>query len=178
MTSPETLELEAVDDALAGRYVAPEHADLAELALLLRDDRPEPTLEWATHMDRRVEAGFPNRPRRRRRGCGWATWWKPMAVVTTLLLPVVIAAALAGSDGFDDGRRRQRRRQQQRPQRRRRPADTQAPRRVRRHRRRRLGGSTAGDEALKDGGTGSGVRAGTRAQPTRANRAGPSAPPR
>ena len=40
MTSPETLELEAVDAALAGRYVAPEHAELAELALLLRDEPP------------------------------------------------------------------------------------------------------------------------------------------
>ena len=72
MTSPETLELEAVDAALAGRYVAPEHAELAELALLLRDERPEPTLVWATHMDRRVEAGFPA-GRGAGRGCGWAS---------------------------------------------------------------------------------------------------------
>ena len=62
MTSPETAELEAVDAALAGRYVAPEHAELAELALLLRDDRPEPTPAWPTQLDRRVEAGFPARP--------------------------------------------------------------------------------------------------------------------
>ena len=102
MTSPETLELEAVDNALAGRYVAPEHADLAELALLLRDDRPGPTLEWATHMDRRVEAGFPNKPRRRPR-LQLGAWWKPMAVVTTLLLPVVIVAALSSGDGFQTG---------------------------------------------------------------------------
>ena len=66
MTSPETLELEAVDAALAGRYVAPEHAVLAELALLLRDDRSEPDAAWATHLDRRVEAGFPARPRERK----------------------------------------------------------------------------------------------------------------
>ena len=66
MTSPETLELEAVDDALAGRYVAPEHAELAELALLLRDDRPEPDPAWAPHLDRRVAAGFPARPRERK----------------------------------------------------------------------------------------------------------------
>lgn len=102
MTSPETLELEAVDNALAGRYVAPEHAELAELALLLRDDRPGPTLEWATHMDRRVEAGFPNKPRRRPR-LRVGEWWKPMAVVTTLLLPVVIVAALSSGDGLQMG---------------------------------------------------------------------------
>ena len=65
MTSPETLELAAVEAALAGRYVAPEHAELAELALLLRDDRPEPSAAWATRLDRRVEAGFqPGRERR------------------------------------------------------------------------------------------------------------------
>jgi Domain of unknown function (DUF4349) len=106
MTSPETLELEAVDAALAGRYVAPEHAELAELALLLRDERPEPTLVWTTHMDRRVEAGFPGRPRRRPR-LRLGQWWKPMAVVTGLLVPVVLAAALAGSGTMgsedDDG---------------------------------------------------------------------------
>jgi hypothetical protein len=102
MTSPETLELEAVDNALAGRYVAPEHADLAELALLLRDERPGPTLEWATHMDRRVEAGFPHKPRRRPR-LRLGEWWKPMAVVTTILLPIVLVATLSGGDGLQMG---------------------------------------------------------------------------
>lgn len=101
MTSPETLELEAVDAALAGRYVAPEHADLAELALLLRDDRPEPTLEWATHMDRRVEARFHARSLRRPR-LRLGQWWKPMAVVTGLVLPLVLAVALLGEHGTDD----------------------------------------------------------------------------
>jgi hypothetical protein len=100
MTSPETLELEAVDAALAGRYVAPEHAELAELALLLRDDRPDPTLEWATHMDRRVEARFHARPRQRSR-LRLGTWWKPAAVATGILIPLVLAVALGGS-GTDD----------------------------------------------------------------------------
>jgi hypothetical protein len=94
MTSPETLELEAVDAALAGRYVAPEHAELAELALLLRDDRPEPTLVWATHMDRRVEARFPSRPRRPRLRLG--QWWKPLAVTSALVIPLVLAVVLGG----------------------------------------------------------------------------------
>jgi hypothetical protein len=102
MTSPETLELEAVDAALAGRYVAPEHAELAELALLLRDERPEPTLTWATHMDRRVEARFPHKPRRRPR-LQLGAWWKPMAVVAGLILPLLVAVALFSSaDGTDD----------------------------------------------------------------------------
>jgi hypothetical protein len=71
MTGPETVELAAVDAALAGRPVAPEHAELAELALLLRDERPEPALRWTTEMDRRVEAGFRRGARSRHSGgCG------------------------------------------------------------------------------------------------------------
>src|SRR5918999_33754 len=100
MTSPETLELEAVDAALAGRHVAPEHAELAELALLLRDDRPEPSAAWATHLDRRVEAGFPARPRRR---AVWVRKAAPALAIAACLLPVVAGAALIdGPSGGDE----------------------------------------------------------------------------
>ena len=96
MTSPETLELEAVDNALAGRYVAPEHAELAELALLLRDDRPEPDPGWATHLDRRAEAGFPARPRERK----FRVWLRnaspALGLATCVVLLVIGAAALPG----------------------------------------------------------------------------------
>jgi hypothetical protein len=91
MTSPETLELEAVDAALAGRYVAPEHAELAELALLLRDEKPEPTPAWATQLDRRVEAGFPARPRERR---AWI-WLRNVAPAIGLAVCVVAIATTA-----------------------------------------------------------------------------------
>ena len=101
MTSPETLELEAVENALAGRYVAPEHAELAELALLLRDDRPEPTPAWATHLDRRAEAGFPARPRERK----FRVWLRnvspALGLATCVVLLVIGAAALPGG-GDDD----------------------------------------------------------------------------
>src|SRR3954462_13961669 len=101
MTSPEALELEAVDAALAGRYVAPEHAELAELALLLRDDRPEPTASWATHLDRRVAAGFPPRPKQPR-----FQWLRPLAPAFLLLLiavPIGLAVALGGGGSDDSG---------------------------------------------------------------------------
>jgi uncharacterized protein DUF4349 len=101
MTSPEALELEAVDAALAGRYVAPEHAELAELALLLRDDRPEPAPAWATHLDRRVEARFPARAKPPR--FEWLRTAAPAFVVTALLVGLVLAAALGG--GSDDSSR-------------------------------------------------------------------------
>lgn len=103
MTSPEAFELEAVDAALAGRYVAPEHAELAELALLLRDDRPEPTPAWATHLDRRVEAGFPARPKQRRQWV-WLRKAAPVvavfAVVTTIAVPVALNA---GDENLSSG---------------------------------------------------------------------------
>jgi hypothetical protein len=100
MTSPETLELEAVDAALAGRYVAPEYAELAELALLLRDEKPEPSPAWATHLDRRVEAGFPARPRKR---FVWLRTAAPAIAIAAILLPIVAAAALIEPSGDDEG---------------------------------------------------------------------------
>jgi len=100
MTSPEAAELDAVDAALAGREVAPEHADLAELALLLRADRPEPTESWATHLDRRAAAGFPARPRRRPRIR--LAWLAPAAAVaTSVVLAIVIFPVEMDSD--DEG---------------------------------------------------------------------------
>jgi Domain of unknown function (DUF4349) len=99
MTGPETAELEAVDAALAGRPVAPEHAEIAEIALLLRDDRPQPTLSWGTQLDRRVEQGFPKR-RRRRPSFGWIRPFAPAAgVLATLAIIVLIAVNVEpGSD--------------------------------------------------------------------------------
>jgi hypothetical protein len=103
MTSPETLELEAVDNALAGRYVAPEHAELAELALLLRDDRPEPTPAWATHLDRRVESRFPSRPRERK----FRLWLRNVApalgLAACVLLVIGLATVSPGGDDSDEG---------------------------------------------------------------------------
>jgi hypothetical protein len=97
MTSPETLELEAVDAALAGRHVAPEHAELAELALLLREEKPQPSPTWATHLDRRVEARFPARPRRR---VVWLRKAAPALAIAACLVPVVVGAALIDGPRF------------------------------------------------------------------------------
>ena len=101
MTSPETLELEAVDAALAGRYVAPEHAELAELALLLRDDKPEPSEAWATHLDGRVEAGFPARPKQRRVWI-WTRNVAPAFGLVGCVLAILVAAAVMAPGGDDD----------------------------------------------------------------------------
>ena len=102
MTSPETLELEAVDAALAGRYVAPEHAELAELALLLRDDRPEPAPAWQNQLDRRVEAGFPARPKQRRKRWVWLRHAVPVVTVCALVAFIAVPIALVGVEGGGD----------------------------------------------------------------------------
>jgi hypothetical protein len=99
MTSPEALELEAVDAALAGRYVAPEHAELAELALLLRDERPGPTPAWAAQLDRRVAAGFPANPRTSRFAFLHHQAVPVVAVLLLLAVPIGLGVALSGGSG-------------------------------------------------------------------------------
>ncbi len=51
-------ELEVIDATLAGDPVDPAHADLAELALLLADERPRPEAAFAARLDDRVAARF------------------------------------------------------------------------------------------------------------------------
>jgi hypothetical protein len=103
MTGPETAELEAVDAALAGRDVPPEHADLAELALLLRDERPEPAAAWATRLDQRVKAGFPSRPKPPSRLRMWLSPGTLVPVLGVALVGLLITfAALSGGGGGDD----------------------------------------------------------------------------
>src|SRR5215216_4448695 len=102
MTSPETLELEAVDAALAGRYVAPEHAELAELALLLRDGKPQPAAAWAAQLDRRAEAGFPARTKPRRQWV-WLRKAAPVLALCAVFVPIILAAALTSGGSNDAG---------------------------------------------------------------------------
>src|SRR5829696_6456192 len=50
-------ELEALDDALAGRRVAPDLTALGELAVSLREERPRPTDGFGRHLDNRAARG-------------------------------------------------------------------------------------------------------------------------
>ncbi|HEY8624720.1 MAG TPA: DUF4349 domain-containing protein [Solirubrobacteraceae bacterium] len=61
--------LEVIDATLAGEPVEPEHAELAELALLLADQRPRPEPAFAAALDQRARERFasPARKRPRRR---------------------------------------------------------------------------------------------------------------
>lgn len=51
-------ELDAIDATLAGEPVSPEHAELAELALLLADTAPRPATGFTRDLDRRVARRF------------------------------------------------------------------------------------------------------------------------
>lgn len=96
-TDPEILaELQALDATLAGEPVDPGHAELAELALLLRAERPQIPPAVAASLDRRVEKRFMapqaarGRPRR---------WFAPASGLATAAVAGVVAVVVLGSGG-------------------------------------------------------------------------------
>jgi hypothetical protein len=98
--------LDAVDAALRGEAVAPDHAELAELSRLVAHERPAPRPEWTRGLDARVAAGFPpsggdRRPGGRRRLTLPTHLWMPglAAAACALVGLVVVAATLSGGDG-------------------------------------------------------------------------------
>ena len=104
MSTPETLtrELAALDDALAGRPVDPDLADLAEFALLVRDERPAPDPAFANSLDERARRGFPRTAKRR--AFTWPKFTLPaLGLAASVLLVVVIATSIpSGSGGGDE----------------------------------------------------------------------------
>src|ERR1700761_6309003 len=90
--------LMAIDATLEGDPVDPEYAELAELALILRADRPEPSTAWSTELDARVSRRFaaPERaggPRRLR----WI--YAPAGAVAALGVCVALVFVIAGTVG-------------------------------------------------------------------------------
>jgi hypothetical protein len=82
--------LDAIDATLAGEAVDPEHAELAELALLLADERPRPDPAFATGLDQRVAHRFArgrSAPRVRR----WI--WGPAAGLAVGVVVAVVVLA-------------------------------------------------------------------------------------
>jgi len=103
MSTPDTLtrELAALDDALAGRPVDPDLADLAELAVLVRDERPVADPAFARSLDERVERGFPRAAKRRLWGIKWPQISGPaLGIAASVLLVVVVGVSvpLGGDD--------------------------------------------------------------------------------
>ena len=100
-------ELAALDDALAGRRVAPDLTELGELALALRDERPEPGPSFGPELDAKVARGFRD-PDPRRRASG-RRWWERVLTVpafgmaTAALLVAVIVVSNPQGDGGSAG---------------------------------------------------------------------------
>jgi hypothetical protein len=83
--------LDAIDATLAGEPVDPEHAELAELALLLGAGRPEPAPEFAASLDARVARRF-ERPRR-------LSWKVAAGVLAPAAAAAVVVVLVAGRTG-------------------------------------------------------------------------------
>lgn len=86
-------ELDAIEAALAGREVDPEHAELAELSVLLATDQQYPDEAFTHELDAMIARRFdapPARPRAR----SWS--WRPAlaAGVTAALAGVAVVLAL------------------------------------------------------------------------------------
>lgn len=99
--------LTAIDDALDTGVAAdddPLTRELQELALMLRDDAPEPAPAYRERLARQVEAGFPKQ--RSRRTPRWAWLLKPAAgtaMVAVAVLAIALAGGLSGGSGDDAG---------------------------------------------------------------------------
>ncbi len=101
-------QLDAIDATLAGEPVDPEHAELAELALLLAAGRPQIDDGFARSLDERVERRFPGRAADRRSAAAPARplrrWWSgslfgPIAGLSAGVVGVLVAVVLLGSNG-------------------------------------------------------------------------------
>ena len=97
--------LAAIDATLDGEPVAPEHAELAELALILRDERPRAPEPFTARLDARVQARFaaagpPPRIRHRswRPAVSWV-WASAAAVAAVVAALVVVGLSAGGGSG-------------------------------------------------------------------------------
>jgi hypothetical protein len=89
-------ELRAIDAALAGDPVDPRFAELAELALLVREDRPAADASFMASLDERAARGFAPAGRRRTR---WALSpaWGGGLVAAVAAVVLVVALIPGGS---------------------------------------------------------------------------------
>jgi hypothetical protein len=94
--------LDAIDAVLAGEPVGAEYAELAEIALLLRAERPQARPSFAERMDERVARRFaqvpPPAPKKPRRS--WAGFWQASGAMAAGVAVIVgIAIVASGHNG-------------------------------------------------------------------------------
>jgi hypothetical protein len=94
--------LAAIDVTLEGDPVDPEHAELAELALILRADRPAPTREAAEAIDERVAKRWARPPLQRRLRPRRSWLAAPVAGLAAVALVVAIVS-IGGNGGSSSG---------------------------------------------------------------------------
>ncbi|HEX3830473.1 MAG TPA: DUF4349 domain-containing protein [Solirubrobacteraceae bacterium] len=94
--------LAAIDATLDGDPVDPEHAELAELALILRAERPAPAREVAGAIDERVAERCARPPLRRRLRPRRAWLAAPVAGLAAVALVVAIVS-IGGNGGSSSG---------------------------------------------------------------------------
>jgi Domain of unknown function (DUF4349) len=93
-------ELDAIDATLAGEPVDPKHAELAELALLLADDRPRPSAEFTRSLDERVSWRFAaGGAEPRRRPIARRSWFAPLAGLATGVAAIAVVVVLVSGGG-------------------------------------------------------------------------------
>jgi hypothetical protein len=97
-------QLDAIDATLAGEPVDPQYAELAELALLLRDERPAVDPDFASSMDRRVAQRFAGAPASDsaatpRFSLPWREWMRPVAGIAAGLAVVAAVVVAVGPGG-------------------------------------------------------------------------------
>ncbi len=94
-------ELDAIDATLAGEPVAPRHAEVAELALLLVATRPEPQAEFASSLDSRVRSRFTrvDEPKPEGARAPFRRWFGPMAGLAATLAAVAVVVVALNSGG-------------------------------------------------------------------------------
>jgi Domain of unknown function (DUF4349) len=91
-------QLDAIDATLAGDPVDPEHAELAELALLLAGERREPSTEFSRSLDERVARRFAPAPQVADAKSRW--WlWKSVGGTLAAGVAAIGVVALIGSSG-------------------------------------------------------------------------------
>jgi hypothetical protein len=104
MRQAEPLEPEVVA-ALHDEPVDPELADLAELSLILRDERPEPHPVWESRLDRRVSRRFAD-PEQDARRSSRRQWWgigSALGAVAVVLIALVVVLPRGGGSSSSSG---------------------------------------------------------------------------
>jgi hypothetical protein len=90
-------ELDAIDATLAGEPVDPEYAEVAELALLLRAERPAPAPEFTVLLDEGFARRFAPDTRKRRAPARWL--FAPAAGIAVALVVAIVVAVSTPSGG-------------------------------------------------------------------------------